>query len=324
MNGKKPKISVVIANWNRKNDTLETLHSLRESSLDRILLEVVVVDNGSTDGSSDAVEKFSQTATKDGFSIVQVLNKENLGFCKGNNVGIKRALDGGADYLVLLNNDTVVEKNIFNNFMEVYLRNRNLGAISPKIYFAPGFEFHKERYKKSDLGKVIWAAGGDIDWNNVYATNHGVDEVDTGQFDKAREIDFGTGACIFIPRNVIEKVGMLDENLFAYFEDADLCIRIKKAGWKIIYSPKPFLWHKVSQTSGIGSDLNDYFITRNRVLFGLKYAPWRAKFALIRESIRLLSSGRKWQKIGIRDFYLMRFGKGSWPTVLRTFGLEGK
>lgn len=313
MNARKKKISVIITNWNRKEDTLATLQSLSECLLNNFSLEIVVVDNGSQDGSPDAVEKFSRSASKNGFSIRQIINKENLGFCKGNNMGIKDALKEGADYIVLLNNDTIVDKNIFRNFVLIANQNKNIGAISPKIYFALGFEFHKERYKKSELGRVIWAAGGDVDWKNVYGTNHGVDEVDNGQFDKEREIVFGTGACIFIPADVIKRVGMLDEKLFAYFEDADLCMRIKKAGWEVIYAPRPHLWHKVSQTSGIGSDLNDYFITRNRMLFGLKYAPWRAKFALIRESIRLLSSGRKWQKIGIRDFYLMRFGKGSWP-----------
>ncbi|MCJ7805573.1 glycosyltransferase family 2 protein [Patescibacteria group bacterium] len=313
MNDRKKKISVIIANWNRKEDTLATLYSLRECLLNNFSLEIIVVDNGSHDGSSEAVEKFSGTASKNGFSIRQIINKENLGFCRGNNVGIKDALKEDADYIVLLNNDTIVDKNIFVDFLNALERNHNVGAISPKIYFTPGYEFHKERYKKSDLGKVIWAAGGDIDWKNVYASNHGVDAVDRGQFDQLRQIDFGTGACLFVPAEVIKRVGMLDEKLFAYFEDADLCLRIKRMGLRIVYSPKPYLWHKVSQTSGIGSDLNDYFITRNRMLFGLKYAPLRAKLALIKESIKLLLKGREWQKIGIRDFYLMKFGRGSWP-----------
>ena len=95
-------------------------------------------------------------------------------------------------------------------------------------------------------------------------------------------------------------------------EDSDLSERIKKAGFKVMYSPRGRLWHKVSQGSGIGSELNDYFITRNRMLFGMTYAKLRTKFALFRESIKLLLIGRKWQKIGIRDYYLGKFGKGSW------------
>jgi GT2 family glycosyltransferase len=87
---------------------------------------------------------------------------------------------------------------------------------------------------------------------------------------------------------------------------------MKKVGWKVLFSPEGFMWHKVSQSSGIGSGQNDYFLTRNRMLFGMKYAQLRTKFALLKESIKLLLIGRKWQKIGIRDYYLGRFGKGSW------------
>jgi len=95
-------------------------------------------------------------------------------------------------------------------------------------------------------------------------------------------------------------------------EDADHAQRIKKAGYKVLYSGKGWLWHKVSQSSGIGSELNDYFLTRNRMIFGMRYASLRTKFALLRESIKLLLSGRKWQKIGIKDYYLGNLGKGSW------------
>ena len=97
-----------------------------------------------------------------------------------------------------------------------------------------------------------------------------------------------------------------------YFEDTDLSQRLKLAGKKIVYDPSGVIWHKVAQSSGIGSNLNDYFTTRNRMLFGMKYASFRTKIALLRESVRLLISGRKYQKQGIKDFYLGRFGKGSW------------
>lgn len=97
-----------------------------------------------------------------------------------------------------------------------------------------------------------------------------------------------------------------------YFEDVDISVRFRKAGYRILFNPKGIVFHKVSQSSGIGSDLNDYFITRNRLLFGIRYAPLRSKLALIRESVKLLVSGRKWQKIGVLDFYRRNFGRGSW------------
>ena len=89
-------------------------------------------------------------------------------------------------------------------------------------------------------------------------------------------------------------------------------LALEKGGFEVMYVPDAHIWHKVAQSSGIGSELNDYFITRNRMLFGLKYAPLRTKLALIKESLKLLLSGRKWQKTGISDYYLGRFGKGSW------------
>ena len=115
-----------------------------------------------------------------------------------------------------------------------------------------------------------------------------------------------------ITRRALEKVGLLDEKYFMYLEDLDYSERIKKAGFKIIYEPKAIVWHKNAQSSGVGSDLNDYFFTRNRLLFGMTYAPIRTKFALIRESGRLAVKGRKWQKRGVVDFYLRNFEKGSW------------
>ena len=97
-----------------------------------------------------------------------------------------------------------------------------------------------------------------------------------------------------------------------YWEDADFCVRAKQSGWKVVYTPKTHLWHKVSSSSAIGSNLNDYFLTRNRIDFGLRYGKLRTKIALIRESVKLFFVGRPWQKIGVRDFYLRIGGKGSW------------
>jgi GT2 family glycosyltransferase len=110
----------------------------------------------------------------------------------------------------------------------------------------------------------------------------------------------------------LEKAGLFDEKLFLYFEDADLSQRVLRAGYTIIYAPKAVIWHaNAASGGGSGSILHDYYITRNRMIFGMKYAPLRSKIALVRESLRLLVSGRQWQKIGIRDFYIGKFGKGS-------------
>jgi len=307
------KVFTIILNWNRKEDTLSCMKSLKESRIRDFELEIVVVDNGSTDGSQQVIAKYVKQAKAGSDRKWKLIRaKENTGFVVGNNIGIKYALNEGADYVILLNDDTIVEKNCLYNLVKFANKRKDIGLISPKIYFAKGFEFHKARYKDKELGKVFWYAGGDMDWNNIYGSNHGVDEVDKGQYDKTKETDFATGCCILIRREVLDKLGLLDKKYFAYYEDSDFSQRARKAGWKVVYYPLAHLWHKVAQSSGIGSGLNDYFTTRNRLLFGIRYASFRTKFALIRESFRLLLSGRKWQKIGVRDFYLGRFGKGSW------------
>ena len=309
------KVSIIILNWNRKKDTIECLESIEKLQISDFKLEIVVVDNASSDGSQKAVEQAFKNLAKKNVFCKQIRNKTNLGFAAGNNVGMKYALDSGADYLLVLNNDTEVNEDLIKKLLEVANEHPKAGVISPKIYFAKGFEFHKKRYKKQDLGKVIWYAGGDMDWDNVYGSNYSVDEVDKvdkGQFEKTKETDFATGACMFLRSKALENVGLFDEKYFMYLEDVELSQKLKKKDWEVLYTPKTKIWHKVAQSSCIGSDSNDYYITRNRFLFGMRHTTLRTKFALIRESIRFLLIGRKWQKIGTRDFYLGRFGKGSW------------
>lgn len=302
------KVSVVILNWNGINDTIACLKSIQELLVSEYKLSVIVVDNKSSDGSLEKLGKI-----KLGESGIKLLaNSANYGFAKGNNVGLKYAIESGAEYVLVLNNDTEVDSLALQNMIIFMNENPAFGAVSPKIYFSRGYEFHKTRYQKSELGRVIWYAGGDIDWDNVYGVNRGVDEVDAGQFREKKETDFSTGACSLLRVEALKKVGLYDEKYFMYLEDVDLSIRMKKGGWKIGYCDRAYVWHKVAQSSGIGSDLNDYFITRNRILFGSRYAPFRAKIALLRESFKLLFGGRNWQKIGVKDFYLGKFGKGSW------------
>ncbi|MFV1917628.1 MAG: glycosyltransferase family 2 protein [Patescibacteria group bacterium] len=307
------KVSVIILTWNGKEDTTQCLESLGKLSIINYQLSILVIDNASTDGTPKAVkEVFKKISNPPKLTCKLIVNEKNLGFAEGNNVGMRDALKGGADFIMLLNNDTYVDENLVTDLIRELKKYPKAGVISPKIYFAKGFEYHKKRYKKIELGRVIWYAGGDIDWNNVYGSNHGVDEVDRGQFEKAVDTDFATGCCMFFKSEVLDKVGLFDSRYYAYIEDADLSQRVKKAGWRVLYTPHAKLWHKVGQALGIGSERNDYYITRNRLLFGFRYARLRTKIALIRESLGLLLKGRKWQKIGIRDFYLGRFGEGSW------------
>lgn len=299
-------VFVIILNWNGRKDTLECLFSLKRMKLLRDLeVTYVVVDNGSSDGSVKSIK----TKFKD---VIVLQNRENLGFVGGNNVGLRYALEKNADWVLILNNDTQVDSRLIDRLLGEALEGKEIGIVVPKIYFAPGFEFHKHRYKSTEIGRVFWYAGGKIDWSNVFGVNRGVDEVDSEQYEKSEEVEFASGACMLLKRTMLEKVGLFDERYFMYFEDVDLSVRAKRRGWKIMYEPKAIVWHKVARSSAIGGNLNDYFITRNRLLFGMCWAPTRAKFALLRESIRTLTGGREWQKRGIKDFLFGRFGKGSW------------
>jgi GT2 family glycosyltransferase len=306
------KLAVIIINYNGKDLITKCLNSFSKimkdypTNLDS--LELVVVDNGSTDGSREYLEQLRVN----GLKLKIIFNRENLGFTGGNNVGIKYALKSGVDYIMLLNNDILIKDAFWVPMVDYLDKNKDVGVIGPKIYFAPGYEFHRDRYSDDERGNVIWYAGGIIDWDNVYTSHRGVDEVDIGQYDQIEETDFITGCCLMAGKEVWQKTGYLDDNYFLYYEDSDYSMRVKKLGWKTVYFPKAEIWHMNAGSSKVGSNLQDYYLTRNRLLFGIKWAPLKTKLLLLRESIKLLFSGRKWQKIAIRDYYFNKYGRGSW------------
>lgn len=301
---KKAKLCTVILEYQNPQLTLETINSLRQAKLpSNIKHKIVVVDNSPVpDGSlAKALKKYK--------NIKLITTHQNTGFAQGNNLGIQYGLEHGYDYFILLNNDVEVKLSFIKHFFKAIKAGADI--VVPKIYFAKGYEFHKDRYKPSELGKVIWYAGGYFDWNNVFGKHIGVDEIDKGQYDKAKPIDFANACCIFITKQVFDTIGLLNPDYFLYFEDADFSYRAFKAGFKILYEPKSVIFHKTSASSGSGSKLHDYYLTRNRLLFGLKYAPFRTKLALIKESFKKLISGRPGEKQGVTDFCLQRFGKGN-------------
>ena len=277
------KIATVILIYGKSPNLEECLVSLNAINSSGIDNKIIVVDN----------------------------SKHNIGYSGGNNKGIHQALAGGAEAVLLLNDDTKVDKLVLTEMLEA-LKDKQVGMVSPKIYFYPGFEYHKDRYNPKDRGKVIWYAGGQIDWDNCLGVHRGVDEVDVGQYQKKEETEFATGCAVLIKREVFETTGLYDERYFLYLEDLDLSVRVKNAGFKIIYQPKAIVWHKNAQSSGFGSGLHDYFFTRNRLLFGFEHASFKTKFALVRESIRIFLTGNNWKRRGVLDFYLRKFGKGSW------------
>ena len=300
------KVGIVVVNYNTEDDTHMFLASVEKASTPDIALSIIVVDNG-----SKKVLTLSSNEKKKNTTLIR--SEVNTGFAGGYNIGMRQALADGCEYILIVNNDTVIDENLIVNLLNVLKKDSKIGVTVPKIYFAKGHEFHKDRYTKDELGKVFWYAGGSTDWDNVKSIHRGVDEVDNGQYDKVEETDFATGCCMMFPREVLEKVGLFDEKYFLYYEDADLNERIQRAGYIIYYVPTAVLVHvSAASTGGAGSNLHDYFLTRNRMLFGMRYAPLRTKIALLRESVRLLITGRPYQKQALRDFYLWRLNKGTY------------
>lgn len=294
-------VAIIIVNWNGTDDTIRCLSSLKKLEKRNISLNIYVVDNGSNDTRIDTiVDQFQD--------VLLIKNENNEGFTGGNNRGIRQAMRDGAEYIWLLNNDTIVDPFALMALLDVF-SDSSIGIASSKIYFMSGREFHHDRYRDSDRGNVLWYAGGIIDWDNVHGFHRGVDEVDQGQYDAICDIDFATGCSMMIRTSCLHEVGVFDERYFAYVEDMDFSFRMKQQGWRVVYAPKSIVWHKnAGSTDRPGNPFHEYYFTRNRLLFGYSYASARTKFALAKEAIRMMFFGSSQKKRAILDAICGRFG----------------
>ncbi len=277
------KVSIVILNYKVCNLTLECVESVLKSDYKN--LQVIVVDNNSNDGLDQKIKKFR---------VEFIQNNDNLGYAGGNNVGIEKALKDKADFVFVLNPDTTIQNDTIKILVEG-MQKYNAGLANPKIYFSDS--------------KKLWFAGKKIDLANVLASHRGVDEEDVGKYDDEEEIEDGTGAALMVKREVFETIGLFDERYFLYYEESDFCFRARKKGFKIMYLPKAVVFHANAKSTGLGSPLQDYFITRNRMLFASKFLPLRTRFALFREGLR--NFGNPTRRLAFFDFLTGNFGKGS-------------
>jgi GT2 family glycosyltransferase len=304
-----PKISIILVHLNQEGHTRECIRSLQAVTYaDR---EIVLVDNGSSDGSGLRLCKE--------FPGVQYLrSEENLGFAGGNNLGITHALARGAAYVVLLNNDTVVDPRFLEPLLTLAETDPAIGAQSCKIYF------HEAK-------NTFWYAGGVLITDKALGSHRGLREEDSGQYDRVEETGFATGCMMFIPRQALEKVGLLDARWFLYFEDSDWCLRARAMGYKVVFNPHSAIWHKVSASTGHDSPVYLYFLMRNKILFLRKHSSprrWGAHlpyllYFYVRQLVRLSLKLRSWigtraVVLGLLDGLRNVSGKGRLALVLTT------
>lgn len=297
-----PKVSIIILNWNGWRDTVEAVESCLKLSYGNF--SVLLVDNASSDGSEAILrERFP--------NVVLIQTGANLGYAGGNNVGIRRALADGAEYVWLLNNDTTVDPAALGEMMQV-AADPTVGMVGPKILL----------YSRPDHLNCV---GSTINLMTGQPRLIGLGEKDDGRFDELCDMDTLSGCSLLVGKNVLEKVGFMDESFFLYYEETDWILRTKRAGYRMVYVPKARIWHKVSASvGGHQSPLMLYYMTRNNPLL-MKRNVGRFAFArylaiylclLIPKklfNVLFLNRERRSDKVsailkGLRHYFSGRFG----------------
>jgi GT2 family glycosyltransferase len=285
-----PLVYAITLNWNRRDDTLACLESL--SKLDYPNTRLLVIDNGSRDGSAGAIsEQFPE--------VELIVNARNLGFAAGCNVGLRHALEHGAEHIFLINNDTLVDPQALRHL--VALSGPDVGMVAPKIYYAAE-------------PKRLWSVGGMRHPLTLEKTGDARGQLDQGQWEAVLERDYFVGCALLLSRLLLTQVGLFDERFFMYYEDSDLSLRARQAGFRLLFAPQAHIWHKVAISSGGSDSPNErYWMARSSVIFFRKHVrgprwlvvlPYRTGSAVKTVSRLLLRwrwSAAKAYLLGLRD-----------------------
>jgi hypothetical protein len=239
-----PLVEVIVLNWNGIADTLECLRSV--VAADYPNFQVTVIDNASGGNEPARIR-----AEFPGATVIE--NPRNLGFAGGANVGLRHALESGADYALLLNNDTVVDAGFLTALIDAASTRPKLAAACPKTYFF-------------DRRNIINTTGGEYSLWKGSARQVGRDERDTGQYERLARRGYADGVCMLIPRSALERVGLLDEEYFAYWEETDWCARAADVGLRCYYVPGARIWHKAERSRTPDNDFH-YRYRRNALMF---------------------------------------------------------
>jgi GT2 family glycosyltransferase len=314
----KPRVTFVILNWNQADLTLECLNSI--FSQDYPNFDVIVVDNGSKDYSPAQIRKH--------FPLVTIIETgRNLGYALGNNVGVEYALQNRADYVMLLNNDTEVESTMLSRLVEFSENYPDIGIIGPTIFYA-------------DPCDLIWSGPNFIKWQQGKIERRYMGR--KRELSRAMDADSIDTCAALVKRGVLEKVGGMNSIYFINGVDHDLCLRVRKAGFRVVYYPQASIWHKVSAAIGQASPANTYYMTRNHLLFFGKNAPgvWkllgpiqiilRTLRTVIAWTIKSKYRTERYQRrrganlMALRDFFLRRYGMMGTDVSKIVYGNPGK
>lgn len=294
-----PLVAVILVNYNGEKDTIKCLESLQQLSYSDYM--IIVVDNNSNISSKKILREVQSRLC---FKLIE--SEVNGGFAAGNNLGIVYALEKNAEYIVLLNNDTVVEKDFLEKLIEVGQNDPACGICTGTIYY------EDERNK-------VWCAGGSFNPKTFKAELTGAGQKDYVRPSEAQEITFACGCCMCIKAELLKKDGLLAEDFFMYEEDVEFCYRVRKAGWKIYYAPSAVIYHKVSASTGgmkKPSALTQYYTVRNRFLFirssamGIwRYVSYGYSLAMYTYYCMIRYFDLKYLGIALRDFKRNVWGK---------------
>ena len=296
-----PRVSIIILNWNGWRDTVECLESVYR--IDYPNYDVIVVDNASYDESIQKIKEYArgklkvkskffdynpenkpikifelseEEALQGKFNrplyekydpdrrLILIKNRNNYGYAGGNNKGIQFALGVlNPEFILILNNDVVVDKKFLNVIIQALKLNPETGIAGPKVYY----------YDYNGRSDIIHSVGAKILLEKGTAPPIGINTQDTGQFDSEYHPDYVEGSCMVLKSSMLNSIGLFDNTFFAYWEETDLCIRAKKKGYEILYVPYSKVWHKVSSSWKKKNNKKIYLETRNRIIFLKKHLP---------------------------------------------------
>jgi len=295
-----PSVSIVLLNWNTGDETIECLKSLYNIEYDNY--EIIIVDNDSHDDSVEKIKEYaagertvSSPFVPDEFSptpvdmnsygineamarsrtqteqldrtLTLIENDTNAGFPGGCNIGIEYAMKKDVDYVLLLNNDVVVDEKFLTHLVEPAEADSSVGIVGSKIYY----------YDEPDR---IQSIGGDMRWWIATPIDYGSNEIDTGEYDEIKERDFVWATSQLIKTDLIDEIGDLDETFFFGVEEYDYCSRAKNAGYKVLFSPDSKIWHKGNAS---GKKLSEYPDVAKTINNKKGFLDYKFIYALLRK-----------------------------------------